>query len=33
MELARMLGGDNLTNQTMAYARELVECKAGRPAS
>jgi len=33
MELARMLGGDNLTSQTLAYARELVECKAGRPVS
>lgn len=28
MELARMLGGENLTHQTIAYARELVECKA-----
>jgi DNA repair protein RecN (Recombination protein N) len=28
MELARMLGGENLTHQTIAYARELVEFKA-----
>lgn len=27
MELARMLGGENLTSQTIAYARELVEFK------
>ncbi|GAB4344684.1 MAG: DNA repair protein RecN [Desulfobulbaceae bacterium] len=29
MELARMLGGENLTSRTIAYARELVGCKVG----
>lgn len=29
MELARMLGGANLTSQTIAYARELVEDRSG----
>ena len=33
MELARMLGGENLTHQTIAYARELVEFKSFGPAS
>jgi len=33
MELARMLGGENLTHQTIAYARELVEYKSSGPAS
>jgi DNA repair protein RecN (Recombination protein N) len=33
LELARMLGGDNLTGQTIAYARELAGRKTGRPAS
>jgi DNA repair protein RecN (Recombination protein N) len=33
MELARMLGGDNLTGQTIAYARELAGNRTGRPAS
>ncbi|MDY0350880.1 MAG: DNA repair protein RecN [Desulfobulbaceae bacterium] len=33
MELARMLGGDNLTGQTIAYARELAGGRSGRPAS
>ena len=32
-ELARMLGGENLTSQTIAYARELVEDKSSRLAS
>ena len=29
MELARMLGGDSLTDQTVAYARELLELNSG----
>jgi len=33
MELARMLGGENLTHQTIAYARELVEFKSSGPVS
>lgn len=33
MELARMLGGENVTSQTLAYARELVEYKSIRPVS
>ena len=33
MELARMLGGDNLTSQTIAYAKELVEHKSSGPPS
>ena len=33
MELARMLGGENLTSQTIAYARELVEYKTSLPPS
>lgn len=32
MELARMLGGDNLTGQTIAYARELAGGRPRRPA-
>lgn len=32
MELARMLGGENLTHQTIAYARELVAFKSSRTA-
>ncbi len=30
MELARMLGGESLTDQTVAYARELVETSSAR---
>ncbi|MCL7487650.1 MAG: DNA repair protein RecN [Desulfobulbaceae bacterium] len=33
MELARMLAGENLTDQTIAYARELVEIRPSRPVS
>lgn len=32
MELARMLGGENLTSQTIAYARELVDFKSSQRA-